>query len=70
MEKLALLDERLTLIFHNAVTLRSLNVSLGCVRESLRLLSLSWSASAWPRLNVSVPVRFGLMAKYPGKKGG
>jgi hypothetical protein len=41
LEKLALLDHRLDRLFNSALDLRSLNVSLGCVRESLRLLSLA-----------------------------
>ncbi len=40
IEKLELLDHRLDRLFTSAHDLRSLNVSLGCIRESLRLLSL------------------------------
>jgi hypothetical protein len=40
MEKLALLDHRLDRLFNSALDLHSLNVSLGCIRESLRLSSL------------------------------
>ncbi len=40
MEKLALLDTRLDRLFNSALNLRSLNVSLGCIRESLRLINL------------------------------
>ena len=40
LEKLALLDSRLDRLFNSALNLRSLNVSLGCIRESLRLINL------------------------------
>jgi hypothetical protein len=40
LDKLALLDSRLDRLFNSALDLRSLNVSLGCIRESLRLLDL------------------------------
>jgi hypothetical protein len=40
MEKLDLLDHRLDRLFNSALNLHSLNVSLGCIRESLRLISL------------------------------
>jgi hypothetical protein len=40
MEKLELLNHRLDRLFTSAHDLRSLNVSLGCIRESLRLISL------------------------------
>jgi hypothetical protein len=40
IEKLALLDHRLDRLFNSALDVRSLNVSLGCIRESLRLISL------------------------------
>jgi hypothetical protein len=39
LEHLELLDTRLTRLFNSALDLRSLNVALGCVRESLRLHS-------------------------------
>ncbi len=39
-EKLALLDARLDRLFNNAADIRSLHVALGCIRESIRLLSL------------------------------
>jgi hypothetical protein len=39
LEKLALLDTRLDRLFNSALDLRSLNVALGCIRESLRLHS-------------------------------
>ncbi len=39
LEKLALLDTRLDRLFNSALDLRSLHVALGCVRESLRMLS-------------------------------
>ncbi|MGA9754146.1 MAG: hypothetical protein WBV23_03300, partial [Desulfobaccales bacterium] len=37
LEKLDLLDVRLDRLFNSALDLRSLNVALGCIRESLRL---------------------------------
>lgn len=40
LEKLELLDHRLDRLFNSAHDLRSLNVSLGCIRESLRLISI------------------------------
>ncbi len=40
LEKLALLDTCLDRLFNSALDLRSLNVALGCIRESLRLLNL------------------------------
>jgi hypothetical protein len=40
IDKLDLLDHRLDRLFNSALDLRSLNVSLGCIRESLRLISL------------------------------
>jgi hypothetical protein len=40
IEKLALLDSRLDRLFNSAADFRSLHVALGCIRESLRLLSL------------------------------
>ena len=40
LEKLALLDARLDRLFNSAADYRSLHVALGCIRESLRLLSL------------------------------
>ena len=40
MEKLDLLHGRLNRIFDSALDLRSLNISLGCIRESLRLIAL------------------------------
>ena len=40
IEKLALLDTRLDRLFNSAADFRSLHVALGCIRESLRLLSL------------------------------
>jgi len=40
LEKLDLLDTRLDRLFNSALDLRSLNVALGCIRESLRLISL------------------------------
>ena len=40
LEKLALLDSRLDRLFNSAADYRSLHVALGCIRESLRLLSL------------------------------
>ena len=39
LEHLELLDTRLNRLFNSAFDLRSLNVALGCVRESLRLHS-------------------------------
>jgi len=39
LEKLELLDSRLNRLFNAALDLRSLNVALGCIRESLRLHS-------------------------------
>ena len=39
LEKLELLDSRLDRLFNAAHDLRSLNVALGCIRESLRLHS-------------------------------
>ena len=39
LDKLDLLDTRLDRLFNNALDLRSLNVALGCIRESLRLHS-------------------------------
>ena len=40
LEKLALLDSRLDRLFNSSLDLRAHHVALGCVRESLRLLSL------------------------------
>lgn len=40
LDKLALLDARLDRLFNSAADFRSLHVALGCIRESLRLLSL------------------------------
>ena len=40
LERLDLLNARLDRLFNSAADLRSLNVALGCVRESLRLVSL------------------------------
>ena len=37
LEKLELLDVRLDRLFNSALEFRSLNVALGCIRESLRL---------------------------------
>ena len=39
LEQLELLDTRLNRLFNSALDLRSLNVALGCIRESLRLHS-------------------------------
>ena len=39
LEHLELLDTRLNRLFNSALDLRSLNVALGCIRESLRLHS-------------------------------
>ena len=39
LEKLDLLDVRLDRLFNSALDFRSLNVALGCIRESLRLHS-------------------------------
>jgi hypothetical protein len=39
LEKLEILDVRLDRLFNSALDLRSLNVALGCIRESLRLHS-------------------------------
>ena len=39
LDKLDLLDTRLDRLFNSALDLRSLNVALGCIRESLRLHS-------------------------------
>jgi hypothetical protein len=39
LEQLELLDTRLNRLFNSALDLRSLNVALGCLRESLRLHS-------------------------------
>jgi len=48
LEKLDLLDTRLDRLFNSALNLNSLNVALGCIRESLRLHSqkISWTAAA------------------------
>lgn len=40
LDKLALLDARLDRLFNSAADYHSLHVALGCIRESLRLLSL------------------------------
>jgi len=40
MQKLDLLDHRLDRLFNSALSLHSLTVSLGCIRESLRLIAL------------------------------
>ena len=40
LEKLALLDSRLDRLFNSSLDLRAHHVALGCIRESLRLLSL------------------------------
>lgn len=40
LDKLDLLDTRLDRLFNSALDLRSPHVALGCIRESLRLLSL------------------------------
>jgi hypothetical protein len=40
LDKLALLDTRLDRLFNSALNYSSLNVALGCIRQSLRLLSL------------------------------
>jgi len=40
LEHLELLSARLDRLYHTAADLRSLNVALGCLRESVRLLSL------------------------------
>jgi hypothetical protein len=40
IEKLALLDHRLDRLFNSALNHSSLSVSLGCIREALRLLTL------------------------------
>ncbi|HZE21814.1 MAG TPA: hypothetical protein VE082_07155 [Desulfobaccales bacterium] len=40
LDKLALLDTRLDRLFNSALNHHSLNVALGCIRQSLRLLSL------------------------------
>jgi hypothetical protein len=40
LEKLALLDARLDRLFNSASDFRALHVALGCIRESVRLLSL------------------------------
>ena len=39
LEKLDLLDTRLDRLFNSALDFRSLNVALGCIRESIRLHS-------------------------------
>jgi hypothetical protein len=39
LEHLELLDTRLNRLFNSALEVRSLNVALGCIRESLRLHS-------------------------------
>ncbi len=40
LDKLSLLDSRLDRLFNSAADYHSLHVALGCIRESLRLLSL------------------------------
>jgi hypothetical protein len=40
LDRLDLLNTRLDRLFNSAADLRSLHVALGCIRESLRLLSL------------------------------
>jgi hypothetical protein len=40
LDKLALLETRLDRLFNSALNHHSLNVALGCIRQSLRLLSL------------------------------
>jgi hypothetical protein len=40
LDKLDLLDHRLDRLFNSALDFHALNVSLGCIRESLRLISL------------------------------
>jgi hypothetical protein len=40
LDKLDLLDTRLDRLFNSAAEFSSYNVALGCIRESLRLLSL------------------------------
>ncbi len=40
LERLELLNSRLDRLFSSAADLNSLHVALGCIRESLRLLSL------------------------------
>jgi hypothetical protein len=40
LDRLDLLNVRLDRLFNTAADLRALNVALGCVRESLRLVSL------------------------------
>jgi hypothetical protein len=47
LDKLALLDTRLDRLFNSALDLRSLNVALGCIRESLRLHSQKALLDRW-----------------------
>ena len=71
MEKLELLDHRLDRLFQTGVDLHHPHVSLGCIRESLRLIVLR-IASAWAmvvRPDPAVPLHSGILTNYAGKRG-